>query len=98
MSDSLCNQQTDVGELMTVLTDERCTAVVSFFQNYSGASASVETLASVLCDRNDGGQERFAAELHHVTLPALAETGIVSYDWDERVVKYHGHPELNQLT
>lgn len=98
MSDTQFSQQTDVGELMTVLSDERCSAVVSFFRKYSGDSVSIETLASVLCDRKDGDQERLAAELHHVTLPTLAETGIITYETDENVIRYHGHPEMNQLT
>lgn len=98
MSDTQSRQQTDAGELITVLLDERCAAVVSFFQNYSGDSASVETLASILSDPNDGDQERFTVELHHVALPTLAETGVITYDTEENIVKYHGHPEMDELT
>lgn len=97
MSDQQSRRQTEVGELVTALADERCRAVVSFFRDYSGDSASVETLACVLCDRRRDGQERYAVRLHHVTLPALAETGVVDYDPETNVVHYLGHPEMDRL-
>ena len=98
MSDTQCSQQTDVEELITVLMDERCAAVVSFFRNYSGDSASVETLASVLSDPNGRVQHRFTVELHHVALPTLAETGVITYDIDTNIVEYHGHPAMDEVT
>lgn len=97
MSDQHSRRRANVGQLVTALADERCRAVVSFFGDYSGDSASVETLACVLCDRGREGQERYAVRLHHVTLPALAETGVVDYDPETNVVHYHGHPEMERL-
>ena len=86
-----------MGDVLAVLGDERCCAVVSFFRGYRGEAASVTTLASVLCEGDRRRHRRVAVGLHHVTLPALDTAGLLEYDADERVARYRGHPEMERL-
>lgn len=50
---------------------------------------------SVMVHGDDDDVERVLQQLHHVHLPKLADAGIVSYDVDEKRVRYVGHPDLN---
>lgn len=95
MDDNRSGRRDEVGELLEVLGDERRCAVVSFFRECPGEAASVETLASVLCERDGASRERVALGLHHVTLPALEESGLLEYD-DEKAVRYRGPPEMER--
>jgi hypothetical protein len=62
----------------------------------TGGTVHVDGLAATLADRADLHRttEDVAAELHHLHLPRLAETGLLSYHAEAGLVEYRGHGAL----
>lgn len=93
---------TEVDELLTVLANQECRAIVGYFQDTSEDVASIDDLLSQVRDGEpDEGDSRekqsVATRLHHSTLPRLEDTGIIDYDVRSRTVRYRGHPLLETL-
>lgn len=68
--------------------------VVQYFREQSRDAASVEELATFVQEhhRPDADAYRVAIDLHHVTLPKLADGGFVDYDARRRTARYRSDP------
>lgn len=79
--------------LTTLLSDPLRRAVAATLDREGpGSTVHVERLAATLADRAGPHRTRddVATELHHVHLPQLAETDLLSYHADPGVVEYRG--------
>lgn len=90
-------QSDELDELLTILADQYRRDVLSYFRDTSTVDASVDDLVSEVREQGHGTEEQVAIRLSHVTLPRLAEAGVIEYDTRSETVKYHGHPELEAL-
>ena len=79
-------QEVDDG-LVAALGDEHQRKVLRHFQNSQTAVASVDELVESLNDPEcpSLARNRIAVRLHHVTLPKLADTGVIEYDSHLRI-------------
>lgn len=84
-------------ELLSALTNQHCRFVVRSFRDASEDDASVEDLSTAFARENDGDEDRAALHLHHTALPKLSDVGVVDYNARSKTVRYHGHPELENL-
>lgn len=84
-------------DLLTILADGRCRAVLTHFRDAPAEVASLRGLADAIGEHDQGGADRTAAELHHAALPRLAGAGVVDYDARSRTVRHRGHAELEAL-
>lgn len=94
--------ETEVDELLTVLANQQCRAIVGYFRDSSEDVASLDDLASHVRSEESGaadqrGKQSVTIRLHHATLPRLADAGIVDYDARSRTVRYRGHTLLEPL-
>lgn len=85
-------------ELLTILANHHCRAILSDFQYSSDDVASVQDLANEISKQAHGGTEQVTIQLHHSALPRLADAGVIDYDSRSKTVRYQGHPKLEQLT
>jgi len=80
--------------MVAALTDEHQRKVLRHFQNIQTTVASVDELVESL--HNPEGpslaRNRIAVRLHHVTLPKLADTGVLEYDSHLRIATYQSTP------
>lgn len=90
--------------LVDLLSDPLRRATVAELEGEgSGATVHVDRLAATLADRAGADRTRaeVAAELHHLHLPRLAETELLSYHADAGLVEYRGDstmPEENPVS
>lgn len=84
-------------ELLTILADDRCRAILSHFQDSAADVATVGELVDEISKQDHGGAERAAIQFHHSVLPRMADTGVVDYDARSTTVRYRGHPELEAM-
>lgn len=91
----------DVESLLRVLADNGDRAVIDHLRDSTKEVVSLEELAGEIRLQDGGGQLRtsFSAEveLHHVTLPRLADSGLIDYDSNDRIIEYHGHPQVDTM-
>lgn len=96
MSDLTATSSEEVYDLLNVLADERCRSVFYYFARQSTEVARVDDLADFIRDRDhreaDGTPTE--ARLHHVTLPRLAELGVLEYDARSNTARYRGRPNV----
>lgn len=83
--------------LLTILADPHCCAVLTYFQDTAAEVTSAEALADEINDQDHGRPDCTAAQLHHATLPRLEDAGIVEYDVRSNTARYRGDPELELL-
>lgn len=83
-------------ELLLQANTER-RAIITHLREESTSTVSLETLATRLAPDSPGERDHARIRLHHIHLPKLAETPLLSYDTDTRTVEYHGHPEFEAL-
>lgn len=89
------SQQTaETNELLNICAAPHCRAILSHFRDSSSDSAALSNLIDEVAKQAHGGRERVSIQMHHLTLPRLAEIGYLDYDKRSNTVKYHGHPEL----
>ncbi|WP_313691702.1 DUF7344 domain-containing protein [Halorarum halobium] len=86
-----------MSQLLSTLATEESRATLDYFQSTSDDMASVAELADELNEYGTKDTERIAIQLHHSTLPKLADVGAVEYDPRSRTVRYRGHDELELL-
>lgn len=55
-------------------------AVRQYFRDHSIQVVSLQDLAPVISDHRTESQRRVATRLNHVTLPKLADVGVIDYD------------------
>lgn len=65
-------------------------AVRRYFRTHSTAVATLDDLAATIGDERDEPQRRVAIRLHHVTLPKLADAGVLDYDGRTNTARYRG--------
>lgn len=96
MSDHRSPSPEAVDEYLHVLANEQCRAVVAYFARRSTETATIDDLAAFVRDqtRQDDDAERIRIRLHHVTLPRLAEYGVIEYDPRSNTARYRGRPTL----
>lgn len=85
--------------LFAVLADERRRRVVRYFQTAEDDVASVDDLIKHTAEGETVGPTRaqLVQTFHHVTLPKLADKGVVEYDDRSRTVRYRGPRVLERM-
>lgn len=80
--------------LVAALADKRQRKVLRHFQDSQTTVASVDELVGSLNDPEcpSLARNRIAGRLHHVTLPKLADTGVLEYDSHLRIATYQSTP------
>jgi len=81
------------------LADEHRRRVVRYFQTVEEDVASVDALVDYASERSSETPTRDQLEVrfHHVTLPKLADLGVVEYDARSRTVRYCGPSLVDRL-
>lgn len=72
--------------------------VLQYFRTHSTAVATLDELAAAVSDERDEDERQVAIRLHHVTLPKLAETGVLDYDGRTNTARYRGDEVGDDLT
>lgn len=85
-----------VDELVAVLSDARRRTVLEYLRDTPAETVPLDDLARELPGSGAAGAETRLV-LHHVTLPKLAETGVLEYDPDDHAVTYRGSEALETL-
>lgn len=73
-----------VSRLLGVLSDERRRVIIRHLVRSPSGTGTVEELVERIAERTDGDEpveDRIEIRLYHVDLPALADAGVVEYDW-----------------
>lgn len=85
-----------LNEPLNVLAHEQCRAVLYYFARHSTEVATVTDLAEFVHDQNRQAvtATHTKTRLHHVTLPRLAEVGVLEYDARSNTARYRGQPTL----
>lgn len=86
----------EVDELVAVLSETRRRTVLEYLRDAPAETVPLEDLARELAGR-DAPDDETRIVLHHVTLPALARTGVVDYDADRHTVTYRGDEPVETL-
>lgn len=98
MSDTITPAETDLlDEQLSVLADRERRAIITHFRDAASHTATLDSLATVLAADSPTERDYARIRLHHIHLPKLADTPLLSYDHDTATVAYHGHPELELL-
>ena len=86
-------------DLHAILSSGERRLVLQFFRDRPERVAAIDDLADYVVDRRDGVDDPTEAKLtlHHVTLPKLAESGVLDYDHRSCVARYRGHARLEAL-
>ncbi|MBX0296768.1 DUF7344 domain-containing protein [Haloarcula nitratireducens] len=89
------------GNRIELLSNRRCRYALSCLQAADDGVATLRELIDWVA-RREGTQENeqyesIAVALHQAYLPNLAANGILDYDMRSRTVRYHGHPDVEQL-
>lgn len=86
--------------LLDVLADEQRRRVLRYFQEVEDPVATVDTLVDHLVDSGHPSDTRAqtATQLHHGTLPKLADAGIIEYDARTHTIRYHASPKWDQVS
>ena len=73
--------------------------VLQYFRGRGEQVATTAELVDCLVAGEDGPEDphEAAVVLHHRTLPRLAETGAIDYDYRTKVTRYRGHDRLEAL-
>lgn len=85
---------TQVGELLELLTAQHCRPVLRYLRESTDGVAPVSEIANEINGRDP---ERVAIRLHHSTLPRLKDAGVIDYDTRTDIVRYQGHSDLERL-
>lgn len=85
-----------VDEFLRVLAHERCRFVLYYFARHSTEAATIDDLTDFIHDQNQRhvDPKRIRTRLHHVTLPRLADVGVLEYDARSNTARYRGQPTL----
>lgn len=86
-----------VDEHLTVLADQTRRAILYYFQDASEEVAALDDLVNYLLEQNGGDTERLTIQLHHSTIPQLANAGVLEYQRASGAVRYLGDRELERL-
>lgn len=89
-------QSAELEDVLTVLADQHCRDVLSYFRDSSANVASLDDIESHVREENHG-PEWVDVRLHHVTLPRLDEDDYIDYDPRSKTVRYRRQPELERL-
>jgi len=86
-------------ELVAALANEHRRRVLRYFQETQTAVTSVDELVESINDpeRPSRTRNRLAIRLHHVTLPKLADTGVLEYDSQLHIAEYQPTPRSEWL-
>ena len=98
-SDSPKTMSERLDTLFAVLADEHRRRVVRYFQSAEDDVASVDDLIDYTAKEEKSGltRDQLIQTFHHVTLPKLADQGVVEYDNRSQTVRYRGPPVLERM-
>ena len=96
MSNPPSPQSERATELLLQANTER-RAIITHLHEAPTTTVSLETLGTRLAPDSPGERDHVRIRLHHIHLPKLAGTPLLSYDPDTKTVEYHGHPGLEAL-
>jgi hypothetical protein len=82
----------EVDRVLSALSDRRARAVCRYFHAESAETATVEDLVRFVRDQIEREVDEYSVklDLHHATLPKLADAGFVDYDAREKEIQYDG--------
>lgn len=97
----LDNEATEWDAIFDDLAHGRRRIILSALKDHGEAISCTDLAKEVVTRERDAENdhptdvtEDVLAELHHVHLPKLRQTGLVTYETDGRTVSYEGHPQL----
>lgn len=102
----MCDQATTTGAshsdaidtLVSALADEHHRHVLWYFQEIDDPIATVDDLVDYAAEgRPADNREHIEITLHHVTLPKLADSGVITYDARNCTVRYLENPLLERM-
>lgn len=97
MSETVTPRQPErVNKLLSVLADGERRAIITHLRDDSTGTTSLDTLATVLAD-SPTDRDHARIRLHHIHLPKLDDTPILSYDPETTTIEYHGHAKAESL-
>lgn len=90
----------DWDDILSSLADRRRRILLSVLYRTGGPMGRTELATEVAKrvhdDETTSPVQTTLQQIHHVHLPKLDEAGLVTYDVDEMVVTYEGHPDLDE--
>ena len=83
-----------VDKRLNILLHEQYRTVLWYFARHSTEVATIDDLGEFIRDQNqqEGDVTHIETRLHHVTLPKLANAGVLEYDARSNTARYRGHP------
>jgi hypothetical protein len=81
-------------EFLNIIGHTQSWYVCHYFRHFSTDVATVEDLEDFLLEQPPAvaAEKQIGIHLHHVTLPKLAEAGVIEYDARSQTARYRGHP------
>lgn len=72
--------------------------VLRYFQHSSSTDATIDELERYVCEHSDSNPDetRVRIQLHHSTLPKLAETDLFDYDPRSNTARFRGRATDNE--
>lgn len=85
--------------LFRALSSEHRRQVLRYFQTAKDEVATIDGLIDHIIEEGEGGPTRDQLELtfHHVTLPKLADLGVIEYDNRSGSVRYREPPVVERV-
>lgn len=90
-------QNENLNEHLHILANPYHRAVLSYFQNTSKDTVSLNTLATELASEDTSDAETLSTKLRHSAFTRLEEANALEYDEGADIIYYHGHTELETL-
>lgn len=87
----------ELDQLHHVLSREHCRSVLYYFRHHSTEVASIDDLVDFRLSRDGQEESNVRVQLHHSTLPKLADSELVDYDTRSEMVRYRSNPTLESL-
>lgn len=87
----------DLDELLAVLANQHCRRVLAALRDGPESVTSLEALANHRRASSPDGATTSATRLRHLTLPRLADAGLLEYDTRTRTVRYAHGPSVESL-
>lgn len=84
-------------ELLTILSEAKRRAILTYLRDVDDGVATVQELSNGIDKQEHGGSKVTPVELVHSDLPRLEEAGVIEFDQRSRTVRYQGSTELEQL-
>ncbi|WP_150122994.1 hypothetical protein [Haladaptatus sp. R4] len=91
------SEQRSLDVLFKLLADEQRRQILSYLISNADQPVPLETIVEHLQTHTGTNRERLKIRLHHISLPKLADHGVIGYDPSLQLISYTERPRLEAL-